>query len=64
MGKSDTACHKEHERTKIFLKPNRDQTEVFLTSNYSGYLTEGWGSLPNQNFMGLIRIISVFSFTH
>ena len=30
----------KHERTKIFLKPDRDQTEVFSTSNCNGYVTE------------------------
>ena len=54
----------KHERTKIFLKPDRDQTKVFSTSHYNGYGTEYWGSLPNQNFIGLIQIISGFCDIH
>ena len=52
--------HKKHEKTKIFLKPDRDQTEVFSTSSYNGYVTEGQGSLSNQNFIDLIQIVSAF----
>ena len=48
----------KHERTKIFLKPDRDQTEVFSTSNYN--VTECRGSLSNKNSIDLIQIISVF----
>ena len=29
----------KQERMKIFLKLDRDQTEVFSTSNYNGYVT-------------------------
>ena len=45
---------------KIFLKPDIDQTELFSTGNYNGYVTECRGSLSNQNFKDLIQIISVF----
>ena len=31
--------HKNHYITKISLKPDRDQTEVFSTSSYNGYVT-------------------------
>ena len=44
---------------KIFLKPDRDQTEVFSTSNFYGYATECRVSLSNQNFTDLIQTISV-----
>ena len=54
----------KHERTKIFLKPDRYQTEVFSTSNYNGYVTECQGSLSNQNFIDLIQIIYVFVTKH
>ena len=50
----------ETESTKIFLKQDRDQTEVFITSNYNGYLTVCRRSLSNPNFIELIQIISVF----
>ena len=47
-------------KNEIIFKP-RDQIEVrFSTSNYNGYVTECRGSLSNQNFIGLIQIISVF----
>ena len=52
---------------KYLLKQDRDRTEVFSTSNYDGYVTEGRGSLPDENFTDLIQIISGFffvSFTH
>ena len=39
-------------------KPDRDQPEVFSTSNYNGYETECWGSLSDQNFIDLKQIIS------
>ena len=45
---------------KLFLKPDRDQTEVFSASNYNGYVAECQGSLSNQTFIDLIQIISVF----
>ena len=50
----------KHERTKIFLKPGKDQTEEFLSSNYNEDGTECQGSLSNQIFKDLIQIISVF----
>ena len=50
----------KQDRTKIFLKPDRDQTEVFSTSNKNGYATEYRGLLSNQNFIDLIQIMSVF----
>ena len=53
----------KQERTKIFPKPERDQTEVFSTSNHNGYVTECRGSLSNQHFIDLIQIISVFFLT-
>ena len=48
--------------TKIFLKPDRNQIEVFSTSNYNGYEKECQGSLSNQNLIDLLKIISVFFF--
>ena len=53
----------KQEGKTIFLKRDRDQTEVFSTSNYSGYVTECRGSLSNQNFVYLIQIISGFFLT-
>ena len=51
--------HKKQKIMKIFLKPDRDQTEVFSTSNFYGYVTECRGSLSNQIFIELIQTISV-----
>ena len=49
----------EQELMKIFLKPDRDQTEVFSTSNFYGYVIEYRGSLSDQNFIDLIQTVSV-----
>ena len=46
---------------KKFLKPDRDQTEVFSTSNHNGYVTECRGSLPNQNFIYLYELYLFFA---